>query len=134
MAKKTILHAVRRQNEVTLALQAKILDMENTLSRMRLERVSTELVRKSSSLSSFKCETRSAIFKSKRGLGDITKTAKALPSTIRISSRQVQHNTDNDNKERSYNVEGEGKEVLAGIISQQEQRAFLHEDNAKRVD
>ena len=31
-------------------------------------------------------------------------------------------------------VEGEGEKVLAGIIYQQEQRAFLQEDNAKRVE
>ena len=41
-------------------------------------------------------ETRSAISKSKRGLGDLTKTVKALPSTIQIYSRQVRHNADSD--------------------------------------
>ena len=67
---------------------------------------------------------RSAIYDSKRVLGDLTKTDKALPSTIRISSRQVRHNVDNDNGGISYNVEGEGKEVLVNIVSQQEQRDF----------
>ena len=33
-----------------------------------------------------------------------------------------------------YDVKGEGEEVLADIISQQEQQAFLQEDNAKRVE
>ena len=64
---------------------------------------------------------------------DLTKTAKELPSTIRISSRQVRHNTDIDNGGSSYDVKGEGKGVIADIILQQEQRAFLQEDNAKRV-
>ena len=91
-------------------------------------------MRQSSSLSSFKGKTRSAISESKRGLGDLTKTAKALPSTIRISSRQVRNNADNDGRGSSYNVEGEGEEVIANIISQQDQRAFLQEDNAKRVE
>ena len=31
-------------------------------------------------------------------------------------------------------VKGEGEEVLADIISQQEQQAFLQEDNAKRIE
>ena len=90
-----------------------------------MERVSTELTRQSSSLSSFKGKTRSAIPKSKRGLGDLTKIAKALPRTIRISSRQVRHNVDNYDRGGSYDVEGEGKgkgkgeEVLANIIYQQ---------------
>ena len=34
----------------------------------------------------------------------------------------------------TYDVEGKGEEVLAEIISQQEQRAFLQEDIAKRVE
>ena len=75
----------------------------------------------------------SAIYELKRVLGDHTKTAKALTSAIRTSSLQVQHNADNDNGESSYNIEGEGKEVLANIIFQQEQRSFLQEDNANHV-
>ena len=77
------------------------------------------------SLSSFKGETRSAISESKRGLGDLTKTAKALPSTIWISSRQVRHNADNENGGSSYDVKGKGDEFIADMISQHEQRAFL---------
>ena len=78
-------------------------------------------MRQLSSLSSFKSKTSSAISESKRGLGDLTKTAKALLRTIRISSRQVRHTIDNDDRGGSYDVEveGEGKEVLADIISQQ---------------
>ena len=34
----------------------------------------------------------------------------------------------------SYDIEGEGEEVLADIISQQEQQAFLQEDKTKRVE
>ena len=68
---------------------------------------------------------RSTIFKSKQGLGDLTKNAKALPSTIRISFSQVRHSADDDNRGGSYEVEGDGKEVLAKIISQQDQRAFF---------
>ena len=86
------------------------------------------------SLSSFKGNTRSAVSKEKRRLIDITKTVKALPGTIRTSSKQVRHSADNDNGGISYNVDGEGEEVLSDIISQQEQRAFLQEDNAKRVE
>ena len=86
------------------------------------------------SLSLFKDETRSTISVLKRKLGNLTKIAKALPSTIRISSRQVRHNADSDDGGSSYDVESEGKEVLANIISQQEQRDFLQEDNAKRVE
>ena len=114
VAKKTILHAVRRQNEVILALQAKILEMAEieaglqlTMNDLQKEvgafrktaekvddmdamlkvkipildqlnetvdvhgeaiaRVSTELGRQSSSLSSFKGETRSAVSEAKRG-------------------------------------------------------------------
>ena len=67
-------------------------------------------------------------------MGDLTKTTKALPSTLRISSRQVWHNADDDNRGSSYDIKGEIEEVLAGIISQQEQRDFLQEDNAKRVE
>ena len=36
MANKTILHSVRRQNEVILALQAKILDMAKIEARLKL--------------------------------------------------------------------------------------------------
>ena len=46
----------------------------------------------------------------------------------------MRHNADSDNGGGSYDVEGEGKEVLAKIISQQEQQAFLQEDNAKCVE
>ena len=67
-------------------------------------------------------------------MGALTKTAKVLPITIRISSRQVRHNADGDDGGISYDVKGEGKEVLADIISQQEQQAFLQEDNSKRVE
>ena len=84
-------------------------------------------------LSLFKGEMRSAISKSKWGLGDLTKTAKALPSTMRISSRQVRHNADNDDGGSSYDVKGEDEEFPADIISQQEQRAFLQEHNAKHI-
>ena len=65
---------------------------------------------------------------------DLTKTAKALPITMLISSRQVQHNADNEDSGSSYNIEGEGKEVLSDIVSQQDQRAFLQEDNSKHVE
>ena len=65
---------------------------------------------------------------------DLTNTTKALLSTIRISSGQVQNNADDDEGGISYGVEGNGEEVLANIISQQEQRAFLQEDNAKHVE
>ena len=44
------------------------------------------------------------------------------------------HNADDDNRGSSYDIKGEIEEVLAGIISQQEQRDFLQEDNAKRVE
>ena len=67
-------------------------------------------------------------------MGDLTKTVKALPITILISSRHMRHNADDDAGGSSYGVEGEGEEVLANIISQQEQRAFLQEDNVKRVE
>ena len=67
-------------------------------------------------------------------MGDLTKTAKALPSTIWISSSEVWHNAESDDEGSSYDVKGEGEEVLADIISQQEQRAFLQEDNTKRVE
>ena len=103
-------------------------------------RVSTELARQSSYLLSFKGKTRSAVSEAKWVLGDLTKTGKALPITIQISSRQVQHSTDDDNGAILYDVEGKGKgkgkgkEVLADIISQQEQRAFLQEDNANRIE
>ena len=48
----------------------------------------------------------------------------------------VRHNADSDDRGGSYNVEGEveGEEVLADIISQQEQQDFLQEDNTKRVE
>ena len=46
----------------------------------------------------------------------------------------MQHNVDSDDRGSSYNVEGKVEEVLADIISQQEQQAFLQEDNAKRVE
>ena len=181
VAKKTILHAVRRQNEVILALQVKILDMAEieaglqlTMNNLQKEvgvlrktakkvddmdamlkvkipilnhlnetidvhgevitRVSTQLSRQSSSLSLFKGETRSSVSELNLGLGDLTKTVKALPSTMRISSRQMRHSAEYDNGGSSYDVEFEGKEVLANIISQQEQRAFLQEDNANRVE
>ena len=77
---------------------------------------------------------RSAISESKHGLGDLTKTVKALSSTIQIYYRQVRHNADSDDGGSSYNVKGEVEEVLAKIIYQKEQRAFLQEDNAKRVE
>ena len=53
-------------------------------------------------------------------MGDLTKTAKALPRTIWISSRQVRHNEYSDDGGSSYDVEDEGQEVLADIIYQQE--------------
>ena len=46
----------------------------------------------------------------------------------------MRHNAGNDDGGSSYNVEGKGEEVLAEIISQTEQRDFLQEDNAKRVE
>ena len=46
----------------------------------------------------------------------------------------MRHSADDDGRGRSYDVKGEGKEVLADIISQKEQQAFLQEDNAKRVE
>ena len=67
-------------------------------------------------------------------MGDLTKTAKALPSTIRISFRYVRHNSDSDYGGSSYAVKGEGEEVLAYIISQQEQQVFLQVDNVKRFE
>ena len=67
-------------------------------------------------------------------MGYLTKTVKALPSTIRISYRQVRHNAENDDGGSLYNLEGKGEEVLAKIIYQQDQQPFLQEDNAKRVE
>ena len=52
-----------------------------------IARVSKELARQSSSLSSFKGETRSAVFESTQGLEDLTKTFKVLLSIIQIYSR-----------------------------------------------
>ena len=46
----------------------------------------------------------------------------------------MRHNADSDTGGSSYDVEGKGEEAIAGIISQQEQRAFLQEDNNKRVE
>ena len=181
VAKKTILHAVWRQNEVILAPQAKILEMVDIEARIQLTmndlqkevrafgktakkvenmnvmlkvkmpilnrlnetvdvhgeaitQVSNELARKSSSLALFKGETRSPVSKSKRGLIDVTKTVKALPSTIRISSRHVWHSTDNFDGWSSYDVDGEGEEVLADMISQQDRLAILQADNANCVE
>ena len=67
-------------------------------------------------------------------MGNLTTTTKALPRTMPIYSRQVRHNGESDDGESSYDVEDEGQEVLADIISHQEQRAFLQEDYAKRVE
>ena len=44
------------------------------------------------------------------------------------------HNADDEDRGGSYYVEGEGEDVLADILSQKEQRAFLQKDNAKRVE
>ena len=164
MANKTILHAVRRQNEVILTLQAKIMEMTDikaglqiTMNDLHKEvgafrktaekvdtmdamlkvkipilnqlndtfevhgeaitRVSTDLARQLSSLLSFKGKTKSPVSESKLGLGDLTKTVKALPSTIWISSRQVRHSADDEDRGSSYDVKGKGEEVLANIIS-----------------
>ena len=46
----------------------------------------------------------------------------------------MRHNADNDDGGSLYDVEGKGKEVLANIIPQKEQRAFLQEDNTKRIE
>ena len=46
----------------------------------------------------------------------------------------MRNSAEKDDGGRSYDVEGEGKEVLSDIISQKEQRDFLKEDNAKRVE
>ena len=79
VAKKTILHAVRRQNEVGVFRKtAEKVDYMDAMLKVKIPilnhlngtvdvhgeaitRVSTELVRQSSSLSSFKVVTRSAI-------------------------------------------------------------------------
>ena len=107
VAKKTILHAVFQKNEVILALQAKILDMAKIEARLQ---ITMNALQKEAGASKYRAyeavvvpiivqgKTRSAISESKRVLGDLTKTAKALPRTIRISSRQVQHNVDNDDR------------------------------------
>ena len=60
---------------------------------------------------------RFAISESNQGLGDLTKTFKALMSTIRIYSRQVRHNADDDEGGSSYDVQGEGEEFLVDIIT-----------------
>ena len=114
--------------DVMLKLKIPILNQLNETVGVHGEviaRVSTELAMQLSSLFSFKGETRSAVSESKRGLVNLNKTAKALPSTIRISFSQVRHSADDDNRGGSYEVEGDGKEVLAKIISQQDQRAFF---------
>ena len=46
----------------------------------------------------------------------------------------MRQNADSDDGGSSYDVEGEGKEVLADIISQQEKQAFLQEDNIKSFE
>ena len=48
----------------------------------------------------------------------------------------MRQNADYNNGGSSYNVKGkvEGREVLADTISHQDQRAFLQEDNSKRVE
>ena len=61
-----------------------------------------------SSLLSFKDKTRSAVSESKQGLGYLIKTAKALPRTIRISSRQVPHSTDDEDGGSLYDIKGRG--------------------------
>ena len=65
---------------------------------------------------------RSAVSELNRGLGDLTKTVKALPSKIRISSRQVRHSAENDNRGGLYDVKGHGGEVIPDIILQQDQQ------------
>ena len=123
--------------DAMLKVKIPILDQLNETVDVHGEaiaRVNTELAKQSLSLFSFKGKTRSAISESKRGLGDLTKTFKALRSTIRISSRQVRHSADDDDGGSSYDIEGEGEEVLADIISQQEQRAFLQKDKAKCIE
>ena len=44
------------------------------------------------------------------------------------------HNAESDDGEISYDVDGEGEEVLADIISQQDQQSFLQDDDAKCVE
>ena len=62
-------------------------------------------------------------------------SSSTIPRSIYFHTTHVQTKRSGEtNGGSSYDVEGEGKEVLADIISQQEQRAFLQEDNAKRVE
>ena len=76
--------------DAMLKVKIPILNQMNKMVDMHggaIARVSTELARQLLFLLLFKGETRSALSESKQRLGNLTKTVKALPSKIRISSR-----------------------------------------------
>lgn len=179
--KKTILRALREQNQVIMAMQTKILEMveveaglQRTVDSLQEEvssfRKTTEKVEEidallkvkiplvdkmnetievhgqaiaqvrkdvseqASALSSFKSETRSALAETKSDLMDVSRAVEEMPNTIRISSTQVRHSADEMGESSAHGPDDEGQELLADIIAQHEQRAFLHEENSRRIE
>ena len=182
--KRTIVHAVRTQNKVILALQGrihqmeevekglqknvnyllqkveyfekytkKVTEIEDLLSEkiplldkictevqkhdISINRLETKISEQITSLSSFKNETETALSKTDKDLNELQDAVDLMPETIMISSKQVEHNVDDetfDGINDTVKDENSTPQCLVDIIAQQKQRSTSQNKNIKMLE
>ncbi len=96
-------------------------------------RVFSKVKENHQALSTFKVETRGGLSENREGLKKLKKEVESMPEEIMISSRQVTHSID-DEKIAVNTAPDDGKELLVDIIAQQEQHAYVQDENLRRVE
>ena len=99
-----------------------------------LHRVSTKVKENSQALTAFKVEARGSISQNRESLKILRTEVESMPEKIVISSRQVTHSLKDEKIDVNVTRDGDDKEVLANIIAQQEQHAFVQDEDLKRLE
>ncbi len=97
---------------------------------IRIERHETEFKEHVSDFDSFREEAKDEMSQTMKDITMMKSQINMLPKTIVISSRQVTHSIDD---EGGSNLPPDGKELLVDVIAQQEQHAYLQDENTKNI-
>ncbi len=102
-----------------------------------IDRLETKISEQITSLSSFKNETQTALSKTDKELNELQDVVDLMPETIIISSKQVEHNVDDetfDGTNGTVEDENSTPQCLVDIIAQQKQRSISQNENIKKLE
>lgn len=99
-----------------------------------IENMSVEVKENAHDVNVFKDDTRDSFADVRKGIEALREDIELLPDSIIISSRQVTHSLKDEKGFSGSTPNSHSNDILADIIAQQEQHAFVQDKNTERIE